>query len=51
MRTLQADWRAGTHQIVWDGRDGSGRSVAAGVYPYVVRGGSQVLRGRAVLVK
>jgi len=42
---------AGVHTLVWTGRDLSGREVAAGVYPYVLRSGSRVLRGRAVLVK
>jgi hypothetical protein len=41
----------GTHSVVWDGRDESGRSVPAGVYPYVVSAGQRTLRGRAVLVK
>lgn len=51
VRTIRANLGAGTHQIVWDGRNADGRGVAAGVYPYLLRGGSQVLRGRAVLVK
>ena len=41
----------GTHAVVWDGRGADGRSVAAGVYPYVLMAGDAVLRGRAVLVK
>ena len=51
VRSIRAAVGAGTHQLVWDGRDSDGRGVAAGVYPYLLRGGSQVLRGRAVLVK
>jgi hypothetical protein len=26
------DWEAGPHNLVWDGKDGRGRPVAAGVY-------------------
>jgi len=51
VRSLRGDYGVGTHQLVWDGRDAAGRSVAAGVYPYVLRGGDRVLRGSAVLVK
>jgi hypothetical protein len=43
--------RAGVHRLVWDGRDASGRSMPAGVYPYRVTAGGHVLRGRAILVK
>ncbi|MDP6700997.1 MAG: FlgD immunoglobulin-like domain containing protein [Candidatus Latescibacteria bacterium] len=25
-------WRAGFHQVLWDGRDGRGRAVGSGVY-------------------
>jgi hypothetical protein len=51
VRRLGGAYGAGTHQVVWDGRDARGRSVAAGVYPYKLRGGDRVLRGSAVLVK
>jgi hypothetical protein len=51
VRRLHAAYGAGTHQLLWDGRDGAGRGVAAGVYPYVLTGGGRVLRGSAVLVK
>ena len=30
---LDADLPAGWHPVTWNGRDGSGRPVAAGVYP------------------
>jgi hypothetical protein len=42
---------AGAHTLVWDGRDGSGRVMPAGIYPWVLSADGQVLRGRAVLVK
>ena len=51
VRTLRADFGAGRHVLVWDGRDTSGKAVAAGVYPYTLRAGASVLHGRAVLVK
>jgi hypothetical protein len=51
VRTIRTELGAGTRGVLWDGRDGNGRSVAGGVYPYVLAAGGQVLRGRAVLAK
>ena len=51
VRTLRAEFGPGRHLLIWDGRDGAGRAVAAGVYPYTLRAGRSSLTGRAVLVK
>jgi hypothetical protein len=51
VRTLGALSGPGRHALDWDGRDDRGRALAAGVYPYVLAAGGQVLHGRAVLVK
>jgi hypothetical protein len=51
VRAVLAERGAGTHALLWDGRDASGRAVAGGVYPYVLRAGGRTLRGQAVLVK
>ena len=52
VRTL-ADGRraAGSHEIVWDGRDAQGRPVASGVYLCRLRGGSRTLVRRMVLLR
>jgi hypothetical protein len=42
---------AGPHKVVWDGRDDSGRAVAAGVYLYRLTAGSYGETKRMVLVK
>jgi flagellar hook assembly protein FlgD len=42
---------AGTHALRWDGRDLHGNAVASGIYPYLLRAGSQQLRSRAVLAR
>ena len=50
--TLEAgDESAGSHQLTWQGRDESGRSVAAGVYFYRLRAGDEVRTRRMVLAK
>jgi len=37
--------------LQWDGKDGGGRSVAAGIYCFTVKAGTKILRIRAALVK
>ena len=40
IRTLADDFQeAGTHEIVWDGRDASGSRVSSGIYLYTLRAG------------
>jgi hypothetical protein len=40
---------AGAHRVLWDGRDGSGRPAAAGVYWVRVRTGAGTQAGKVVL--
>jgi hypothetical protein len=42
---------AGSHKVIWDGRDDDGRSLPNGVYFYSLRHGSDVIRGSAVLFR
>lgn len=42
---------AGTHELVWDGRDGRGRPAASGVYLYAIRGARWGSRERMTLVR
>ncbi len=53
VRALPLPSGAGGHPIVWDGRDGAGRALATGVYPYrlVLSSGAVAGRGRALLVR
>jgi parallel beta-helix repeat protein len=52
VRTLAEGWRAvGWSQVVWDGRDAAGQSVASGSYFYVLRYGDQRQVGRLVLLR
>jgi len=52
VRTLkEGQLNAGHHHAVWQGRDDSGNAVSSGVYFYVLRCGSQVLRKKCVFMK
>lgn len=52
LRTLLDESRpAGSHSLVWDGRDGSGRSVASGSYLMRITAGHQIRHTRATIVK
>ena len=53
VRTLAAADRvgAGRHEMVWDGRDATGRAAAAGVYFHRLDAGGVALTGRMALVK
>ena len=46
---LDANLPAGEHRLTWDGRDGSGRRVPAGLY-YLALQGSPGSRSRSVMV-
>ena len=52
VRTLVAgSLDAGTHRTTWDGRDGSGRGAAAGIYFVRVRAAAGVTTAKMVLAK
>lgn len=52
VRTLVRDTLdAGSHSVVWTGRDDRGQPVASGVYLYRLVSGSEVRNGRMVLLK
>jgi flagellar hook assembly protein FlgD len=52
VRTLiQGTRPAGQHAVRWDGRDRSGRPVAAGTYLYELRAGPWQATGKLGLVK
>jgi len=42
---------AGTHESIWDGRDGSGNDVSAGVYIVSLRGAGVVITANLVVVR
>ena len=42
---------AGPNRVLWDGRDGAGRSVAAGIYIYRMRAGAYTASRRMTLLK
>jgi len=41
----------GDNQVLWDGKDNSGRGVASGVYHYVLKSGSGDLRHKMTLIR
>ncbi len=43
--------RAGSHDVVWDGRDSSGRTVASGIYYYRLKAGDHSETNRMTLLK
>ncbi|HPF36842.1 MAG TPA: M4 family metallopeptidase, partial [Candidatus Krumholzibacteria bacterium] len=53
IRTLlaQASMDMGEHQVRWDGRDGGGSPVAAGVYHWRLESGAVAERGKFLLLK
>ena len=52
VRTLLAGRQpAGTHRVLWDGRDGAGRRVASGVYLYRLVTGEGAVSGKVALLK
>ncbi len=50
-RLLDGALQAGLHQVVWDGADQSGRTVASGVYTVRVESAGDVISGKIVLAR
>jgi hypothetical protein len=50
-RLLDASVPPGRHQVIWDGRDDAGRSLASGVYFYRLQWQSEAVTRRLVLMK
>jgi hypothetical protein len=42
---------AGEHNIIWNGRDQDGVTVASGLYIYVLRAGDMILKNKMLLLK
>jgi len=52
VRTLvDAPYPAGEHRLAWDGKDGTGRSVASGVYFIRAEAGRQSGSRKVVLLR
>ena len=48
---LSEELACGSHEVVWDGRDGEGRRVPSGVYFVRVRSGERSATGRVVVLR
>ncbi|MBK8164792.1 MAG: T9SS type A sorting domain-containing protein [bacterium] len=48
---LDGQMPAGRKEVTWDGRDGSGRRLPAGVYIYRLQSGALGVTGKAILLK
>ena len=52
IRTLiDATMDAGTHTIIWNGKDDYGESMASGIYIYKLETSNQVLSKKMILMK
>jgi gluconolactonase len=52
IRILEKSWRStGTHQVLWDGKDEKGDSVASGLYFYRLKAGSFIQTRKMILMK
>ncbi len=50
VRTLDVAGRAGSNDVLWDGRADDGGRVATGVYVYTVEAGGETFSGRLIVV-
>ena len=48
---VSGEFPAGLHQVVWDGRDGDGRTVASGVYLYRLAAAGNIMTRKMMLLK
>jgi flagellar hook assembly protein FlgD len=44
-------YNSGTHRVMWNGRDQSGKNVSAGIYLCRVQAGTQIRTGKMLLLK
>jgi hypothetical protein len=51
IRLADREFPAGSHSVIWEGTDGSGRAVASGVYLYRIEAGGQSASRKMVLMK
>jgi len=50
-RLLDAEVRAGTHEVRWDGSNNSGKRVAEGMYFYRLQAGNEMVTGKLMLME
>ena len=48
---INVSMNAGTHEVVWNGTNGSGARVASGMYVYTLKSADRVLSKKMVLMK
>jgi len=48
---LDSEMKSGNHQVIWDGRDTRGNSVASGIYFYRMQNGSYNATHKMMLMK
>ncbi len=48
---ISAKQTAGSHKVLWDGKDGQGRKVSSGMYFYTLKTGAKLLSRQMILLK